>query len=77
MAQKVLNNVYAGVQVKIIGASVRGRCGGGTRFELLEKSKKSKLNNQNRSKLDQNDPKGVKLYLGRCPGENYRCRCPG
>ena len=45
--------------MKIVGAGVRGRCGGGTRFELLEKSKNSKLKNQNRSKLDQNGPKGV------------------
>ena len=31
----------------------------GTHFELLEKSNNSKLKIQNRSKLDQNGPKGV------------------
>ena len=33
--------------------------GGGTHFELIEKSNNSKLKIPNRSKLDQNGPKGV------------------
>ena len=59
MAQKVFNYVKAGVQVEIVGAGVRGRCGGGTRFEVLEQSNDSKLKIQNRSKLDQNCQKEV------------------
>ena len=35
MAQKVFNNVEAGVDVKRIGAGVRGSGRGGTCFDLL------------------------------------------
>ena len=59
MAQKGFNYVLAGVQVEIVGAGVRDSCGGGTRFELLEKSNNSKLKIQNRSKFDQIGPKGL------------------
>ena len=59
MVQKVFNNVKTGVQLKIVGAGFRGRCRGGTRFEVLEQSNDSKLKIQNRSKLDQNGPEGV------------------
>ena len=45
--------------MEIVGAGVRGMGGGGTSFEFLEKLHNSKLKSQNRSKLDQNGPKGV------------------
>ena len=37
--------------------------GGGTHFELIEKSNNLKLKIQNRSKLDQNGPKGVQVKI--------------
>ena len=48
----LLNYLKTGVQVKIVGAGVRGMGGGGTCFELLAKWKDLKLRNQNRSKMD-------------------------
>ena len=48
----LLNYLKTGVQVKIVGAGVRGMGGGGTCLELLAKQKNLKLRNQNRSKMD-------------------------